>query len=198
MITDISQLDLSKKYTYADYLTWQLDEMVELIRGKVVRMSPAPETSHQKVSSNLHILIGSYLKSKTCQIFSAPFDVRLPVVKKDQDHALETVVQPDLSIICDSKKLDQKGCNGAPDWIIEILSKSTAQKDLNDKYELYERAGVQEYWIVHPAEGTVLVYRLNDEGTYQLLRTTPFSPGEQVPVGLLPEFSVDLNEVFGS
>ncbi len=105
-------------------------------------------------------------------------------------------MQPDLSIICDSKKLDQKGCNGAPDWIIEILTKSTAQKDLNDKYELYEHAGVQEYWIVHPAEGTVLVYRLNDKGTYQLLRKTPFSPGEQVPVRLLPEFSVDLNEVF--
>jgi len=197
MITDISQLDLSKKYTYADYLTWQFDEMVELIRGKVVRMSPAPETSHQKCSSNLHGLIWNYLHNKTCQVFSAPFDVRLPVGKKVEDTSSETVVQPDLSIICSPDKLDQKGCKGAPDWIIEILSKSTAQKDLKDKYELYERAGVQEYWIVHPAEGTVLVYRLNKQSTYQLVRSTPFTPPEHISVGLFPDFRLDLGEVFG-
>lgn len=198
MITSIDQLDLSKKYTYADYLSWQLDEMVELIRGKVVRMAPAPGTSHQSASSNLHVAIGSYLKDKKCKLFSAPFDVRLPLPEAEQQQdQTQTVVQPDLCIICDLSKLDERGCNGAPDWIIEILSQSTAHKDLHDKFELYRHAGVQEYWVVHPAEGTVLPYRLNANGQYTLPRSTPYTVGENVPVGLFPGFEVELEAVFG-
>ncbi|MCR9102770.1 MAG: Uma2 family endonuclease [bacterium] len=198
MITSIDQLDLSKKYTYADYLTWQLDEMVELIRGKVVRMAPAPGTSHQSASGNLHGLIWNYLRGKPCKLFSAPFDVRLPLhgAEQQQDRS-ETVVQPDLCIVCDLQKLDDRGCNGAPDWIIEILSQSTAHKDLNEKFELYRNAGVQEYWVVHPAEGTVLPYRLDSGGQYALPRSTPYTVGDKVPVGLFPGFEVELGAVFG-
>jgi Uma2 family endonuclease len=198
MITSIDQLDLSKKYTYADYLTWQLDEMVELIRGKVVRMAPAPGTSHQSASSNLHVAIGSYLIGKKCKLFSAPFDVRLPLPEAEQQQdKTGTVVQPDLCVICDISKLDDRGCNGAPDWIIEILSQSTAHKDLNEKFELYRHAGVQEYWVVHPAEGTVLPYRLDADGQYALPRSTPYTIGDKVPVGLFPGFEVELGAVFG-
>lgn len=120
----------------------------------------------------------------------------LPEAEQQQDR-LETVVQPDLCIVCDLKKLDERGCNGAPDWIIEILSQRTAHKDLHDKFELYRHAGVQEYWVVHPAEGTVLPYRLDDHGQYALPRSTPYTVGEKVPVGLFPGFEVDLGAVFG-
>lgn len=197
MITDISHLDLSRKYTYADYLTWQFDELVELIRGKVFRMSPAPNTSHQACSSNLHVIIGSYLRNKACKVFSAPFDVRLPLPPDQQaSDKIDTIVQPDLCVICDLAKLDAKGCQGAPDWIIEILSESTAHKDLTDKFDLYQRAGVREYWVVHPSEGTVLPYLLTDEGAYELIRPNPFTVGEEVPVGIFPDLVVELGEVF--
>lgn len=198
MITDISQLDLSKRYTYADYLTWQLDEMVELIGGKIFRMSPAPGTSHQHLSGNLFSIIHQYLKGMPCRAFAAPFDVRLPLPPGRQTaDQIDTVVQPDISIICDPEKLDERGCQGAPDWIIEILSKSTASKDLTEKYELYEHAGVREYWVAHPHEGTLLIYRLQAGGHYLLLRQTPFTRGEKAPVGVFPGFEIDLGEVFG-
>ena len=198
MITDIEQLDLTKKYTYADYLTWQFDEMVELIQGKVVRMSPAPNRHHQEVSSNLHGLVWSYLKGKPCQVFAAPFDVRLPLpVKQQTAEKIDTVVQPDICIICDTSKLDNQGCYGAPDWIIEILSPATSKKDLTEKFDLYQNAGVQEYWVVHPTDGTVIPYHLDDNGKYVSLRTTPFAKGEKIPSGIFSDFVVDLEEVFG-
>lgn len=199
MITDIEQLDLNKRYTYADYLTWQFREMVELIRGKVVQMSPAPGTAHQRISGNLHRIISTFLLSKQCEVFTAPFDVRLPLPpEKQSDEKIDTVVQPDLSIICDPAKIDERGCNGAPNWIIEILSQSTSQVGLTDKYDIYQHAGVQEYWIVHPHEGTVLAYRLNEQGQYELLRITPFVRGEELPVGIFTGFSISLSEVFPS
>jgi Uma2 family endonuclease len=197
MVTDINQLDLNKRYTYADYLNWQFEEVVELIKGKIFRMSPAPNRNHQTCSSNLHVIIGSYLRKKRCKIYSAPFDVRLPLPADQQSHdKIDTVVQPDISVICDLTKLDYRGCNGAPDWIIEILSQSTAQKDLNEKFDLYQNAGVKEYWIVHPEEGTILVYLLDQEGQYQLLRQRPFFTGEKIPSGVLPGFEVPVGEVF--
>ena len=197
MITDINQLDFNKHYTYADYLTWQFDEMVELIRGRVFRMSPAPSRYHQEISSNLHVMIGSFLRNKPWKIFSAPFDVRLPLPLDQQSaNKIDTVVQPDLSIICDPSKLDERGCNGAPDWIIEILSLSTGHKDLTDKFSLYQGAGVREYWIVHPTDGTIIPYRLNTSGEYAPIRTTPFTNAERIPVGIFPDFEVDLGEVF--
>ena len=198
MITDINQLDLNKRYTYADYLTWQFDEVVELIRGKVFRMSPSPSTSHQRLSGNLFRLIANYLVGRSCQVFAAPFDVRLPLPPDRQTaEQIDTVVQPDISIICDSSKLDERGCQGAPDWIIEILSKGTASIDLTEKYDLYQHSGVLEYWVAHPYEGTLLIYRLDKNNRYQLLRQTPFTKGEKAPSRIFPDFEMDLEEVFG-
>lgn len=197
MITKFEDLDLNKRYTYADYLTWQFDEMVELIKGKVFRMAPAPGMSHQSRSGDLFGLIWSYLRGKECKAFSAPFDVRLPLPLAQQTaNKIDTVVQPDICVICDLNKLDERGCNGAPDWIIEILSKSTSKKDLTDKFDIYQHAGVQEYWVVHPTAETVIPYRLNKKGKYEALRPNPFVTGEKIPVGVLKGFEVDLGEVF--
>lgn len=194
MITDINQLDFNKKYTYADYITWQFEEMVELIRGRIFKMSPAPNPIHQSVSGELFFQIKAYLKGKRCKVFHAPFDVRLPGSNEENTN---TVVQPDISVVCDLDKIDHRGCNGAPDWIIEILSQSTAQKDLTEKFDLYQNSGVKEYWIVHPNEGTIIPYILDANQRYVAIRPNPFVTGEQLPVNSLPGFEVDLGEVFG-
>lgn len=197
-ITSIDQLDLSKKYTYADYLSWQLEEMVELIKGKVFRMSPAPGAYHQEISGNLHGIIWTFLKGNTCKVFSAPFDVVLPLPENQQSNdKITTVVQPDLCVLCDLSKIVDGKCKGAPEWIIEILSKSTANKDLTEKFDLYQRSGVKEYWIVHPHEGTIIPYRLDGDGQYQLIRKTPFVTGEEVQVGIFQDFQITVLEVFG-
>lgn len=198
MITNIDQLDLQRRYTYADYLTWQFQEAVELIRGKVFRMSPAPNLGHQRVSSRLHGLLFSYVDGLhgSCEVFHASFDVRLPLPPHmATDDQIDTVVQPDLCVICDPSKLDAKGCIGAPDWVIEILSPGTSHKDFQEKFEVYEHAGVQEYWIVHPHDDTLLTYQLDDTGTYQG-RQKPYLPGDKVPVSVFPAWEVELGRVF--
>jgi Uma2 family endonuclease len=197
MITDISQLDVNKKYTYADYLNWDFTEMVELIKGKLFRMSPAPGTAHQWVSGSLFSSITQYLSGNKCKAFAAPFDIRLPLTESQQnENVIDTVVQPDICVICDLSKLDHRGCNDAPDWIIEILTKGTAKKDLHNKFDIYQHASVREYWIVHPVEGTVIPYRLDHNGEYQPIQKTPFVKGDKVPVGIFPDFSIPLDDVF--
>lgn len=197
MITSIDELDLSKRYTYADYLTWKLGEMVELIQGKIFRMSPAPSLAHQKASSNLHIIIGSFLRNKDCRIFSAPFDVRLPLPPNKQTaDKIDTVVQPDISIICDASKLDEKGCIGPPEWIIEIISPATSKKDHKDKFELYQNAGVNEYWLVYPTEKIITSYYLGQDGIYLTSRTNSYVEGEFVPVKTFEGFQMDVTNVF--
>ena len=197
MITRFEQLDLNKRYSYADYLTWQFDEMVEIIKGKVYKMSPAPDRYHQQVSGNLYGLIWSHLRKNPCQVFSAPFDVRLPLpIEKQTNDKIDTVVQPDISVVCDLSKLDNQGCNGAPDWIIEILSKSTSARDLNEKFDLYQNAGVSEYWIVHPHEATILVYRLDESGKYQSVQQKPYVKGDMIPSGVFSDLQLDAHEIF--
>ncbi|WP_019866293.1 Uma2 family endonuclease [Methylovulum miyakonense] len=196
-ITQLSDLDLEQTYTYADYLTWRFDETVELLRGKISLMSPEPSFNHQSISKNLLVEIGFYLKGKSCQVFHAPFDVRLYDRKKSlmANADIYTVVQPDLCIICDNAKLDSRGCLGAPDWIIEILSKSTAQKDTQTKFQLYQEAGVKEYWLVYPYEATVSQFVLDEsEEKYQLVKM--LSPQDRVSPLLFPELSIDLQEIF--
>ncbi|MGB1282992.1 MAG: Uma2 family endonuclease, partial [Polaribacter sp.] len=161
MITDINQLDLNKTYTYADYLLWQFSERVELIKGKIFKMSPAPKRIHQDISRNIEFKLFAHLRKQPCKVYYAPFDVRLSKKKKDQ--LIETVVQPDICVICDEKKLDDRGCLGAPDLIVEILSPSTKKKDITDKFNLYEENGVREYWIVDPDNQTLLKYVLKDK-----------------------------------
>ena len=171
MITSIDQLDLSKKYSYADYLTWRFDEYVELLRGKISRMA-APTRAHQRVTGRLHTLLDLLLENQPCQVFIAPFDVRLLDHKKSTaDKDVFTVVQPDVCVICDISKLDDKGCLGSPDLIIEVLSPGTQKKDYDDKFELYAFNGVKEYWIVAPNDDLVSVYDLDDNNAYQFRKT---------------------------
>lgn len=192
-VTAFEELDLSKKYSYADYLTWKFRERVEIIKGHIFKMSPAPGRIHQEISSALHILLGSYLKREKCKIYAAPFDVRLArVSSEDQD--IYDIVQPDLCVICDLSKLDDRGCLGAPDLIVEILSPGSTQRDLKEKYELYEAHKVREYWVIHPVEGSLLIYTLNGHGNYQASRL--FTKGDMVTSGVLPGLELDLNEVF--
>ncbi|RMG66419.1 MAG: Uma2 family endonuclease [Bacteroidetes bacterium] len=197
MITDISQLNLNGRYTYADYLTWQFDEMVELIRGKIFRMSPAPNTGHQHLSGDLYGQIWSHLKGQSCKAFHAPFDVRLPLPEAQQlGDKVDTVVQPDLCVVCDLTKLDRRGCQGPPDWVIEILSPSTAHKDLHEKFDLYQNAGVPEYWVVFPFERSVVVYHRNEEGRYQAVQPQPFTAPGTVTSLTFPALNIDLGALF--
>ena len=196
-IRSVSQLDPSKTYTYADYLTWQLGEWVELLRGKLTRrMSPAPARIHQLCSSNLHFLLRDYLRRQPCQVYAAPFDVRLKTRGADgADTAITTVVQPDLCVICDRSKLDDRGCLGAPDWVIEILSPGTAARDMHDKFDLYEEAGVGEYWIVAPMDRNISVFALDGEtGRYRTVGDYA-APGP-VPSHTLTGLVMEWEEVF--
>jgi Uma2 family endonuclease len=191
-ITDYAQLDPEKIYTYADYLKWKFQERVELIRGKIFKMSPAPNTAHQRISIFFSTRFFNFFEKKPCQVFAAPFDVRLPVSrKKGQD---TTVVQPDLCVICDEKKLDQKGCAGAPDLVIEILSPGNSRKEMREKFEVYEEAGVREYWIVDPERESVISYVLNKQGKY--IGLPPKTAGQRMAPAIFPELQIDLGEVF--
>lgn len=193
-ITDINQLDPAGSYTYADYLTWQFDEYVELLRGKIFRMSPAPSRRHQEISINLTTLFKQYLWKNSCKVYSAPFDVRLPHFNKKKNKEVITVVQPDICIVCDTEKLDVKGCIGAPDLIIEIVSPGNSRKELREKFEIYEESGVREYWIVNPQENSVQVFELNEAGKYIGLK--PNIEDDIVSPCIFPELKIDLKEVF--
>ena len=164
IITNIKQLDLKASYTYADYLMWQFKERVELIKGKIFKMSPAPGSFHQEVSWQLTREIDKVFHKTSCKMFAAPFDVRLINFKESTaDHQITTVIQPDLCVICDRSKIDEKGCIGAPDLIIEILSPGNSKKEMDIKYDLYEENAVQEYWIVNPSEKTIAIFVLQNE-----------------------------------
>lgn len=153
-----SDLDLTKSYTYADYLKWQFSERLELIKGKIFKMSPAPGSAHQRVSGRVFLKLGNYLTGKSCEVFNAPFDVRLS--RTVNDTQVYTVLQPDVCVICDRSKIDARGAIGAPDIVVEILSPGNNKKELQIKYEVYEEAGVLEYWIIHPSERTFMKYTL--------------------------------------
>lgn len=180
-------------YTYANYLTWEFDERVELIKGKIFRMGvEAPKRNHQKISLHISSEFCNFLKGKICQVYEAPFDVRLPV-KSKRNEDIDTLVQPDICVICDPEKLDNAGCIGAPDLIVEILSPGNNRKELRNKYEVYEESGVREYWVIHPDEQTVLFYSLK-EGKYQPSRL--FTSGDIVESNCIQGFKLDLEEVF--
>ena len=194
MKNDISTLNFNKVYSYANYLTWRFEEKLELIKGRLFKMSPAPSMQHQRVVSKLLVEIGSYLKHKKCQIFTAPFDVRLPLNGERKDEDVYTVVQPDICIICDLSKLENRGCLGAPDMIIEILSPSNANTDVKDKFEVYRQTGVREYWIAHPLEGLINVFILDENGKYQLDKI--YTKEDKLSLHILPDCEIDLTEVF--
>ena len=193
IITDISQLDENATYTYADYLLWRIKERLELIKGKIFQMSPTPSLRHQQISGRLHLEMGQFFKNHHCQIFYAPFDVRLSKQNPaNTDRSIYTVVQPDLCIVCDENKLDERGCLGAPDLVIEILSPGNSRKEMKDKFDLYEESGVREYWLVEPAEDAVFIYTLNEAGTYIGLKPAV----DLLHSVIFPDLEIDLESIF--
>jgi Uma2 family endonuclease len=181
----------SLNYTYADYLKWDFEEIIELIKGKIFTKAAAPNRRHQAVSRNMVIHFGNYLENQLCKVYSAPFDVRL---SKNPDHSkTDSVVQPDICVICDLSKLDDKGCFGAPDLIVEILSPGNSRVEVQNKYTLYQEYGVREYWVLHPTDCTLLIYSLID-GKFQPSKL--FTSGDRITSSVLPGFELDLEAVF--
>ncbi len=172
-------------YTYADYCTWGNDERWELIDGRAYSMAP-PSTAHQRVCKRFIVELELYLDGKPCELFHAPFGVRLNAETND-----DTVVEPDIIVVCDETKIDEKGCNGAPDLVIEVLSPSTSGYDKVLKYNKYYDAGVKEYWLVDPADSTVIV-SLFAKG----VPAAHYGKDDTIPVGVLPGCTIDLKEIF--
>ncbi len=191
-ILHLSQLDPEGIYTYADYLRWQFEDRLELIKGRIFKMSPAPNTSHQRISAAFLFQLYGFFLGKPCAVFAAPFDVRLPISKKKGQ--ITTVVQPDLCIICDPAKIDEKGCLGAPDLIVEILSPGNSKREMRIKFDVYQEAGVREYWMVHPLDRMVMVYVLNENGRFIGLQ--PVTEDTELRPALFPDLVIDLKEVF--
>lgn len=191
--TQVEEPDPSLIYTYADYLQWKFEERLELFRGRIFKLS-AQNTRHQVISGNLSAALNIFLKGKQCQAFAAPFDVRLPVKNREKDNEVTTVVQPDICVICDESRLDTRGCCGAPDLVIEILSPGNSKKEVRLKHELYEEAGVQEYWIVYPAEESLLVFLLNEDQKYDGAKA--YAGDDLIISRSVPGFSINLKDIF--
>ena len=180
------------RYTFADVLEWENGEQAEIIDGEVTMMG-TPSSMHQEISVELTRQLANYLEGKQCRVYHAPFAVRLFERAGDAPEDVDTVVEPDLSVVCDKSKIDKRGCKGAPDLIIEILSPSTRQHDCLIKYNLYQQAGVKEYWIVDPDKKVVLVHKLVD-GQYHA--PDAYTAEDSIPVGVLEDCAVDLTAVF--
>jgi len=175
-----------RRYTYSDYLEWEDDQRWELIDGVPILMT-APTWQHQEISSNLHGQLYILLKGKPCKVFHAPFDVRL-----NADTFDNTVVQPDVLVICDRTKLEKTGCKGAPDFVIEIISPSTSSHDRFLKFDLYRKSGVREYWIVEPDTKKVSVHTLSNEDYI----TRIYGEADVAPISVLDNCTIDLAEIF--
>lgn len=188
-ITNINQLDLNKTYTFTDYLMWRFKERVELIKGKILKMSPAPAPNHQRISQKINQKLYSFFESTPCELFYAPFDVRLP----NKNGEVLTVVQPDLCVICDRNKIDDKGCLGAPDLVIEILSPGNSKKEMNLKFSLYEESGVSEYWVVDSSEKFILIYSL-ENGEY--ISRKPVADGEMLQSIKFPDLRFSTQDLY--
>jgi Uma2 family endonuclease len=194
-------------FTYKDYLAWPEDERWELINGVAYNMSPAPNRRHQGLLTYITAQFLLHFDGHPCHVYVSPFDVLLP--PSDWDHgaeeAIDTVVQPDLVVICDSAKLTEQGCTGAPDFVVEILSPSTAYKDMEDKLRLYESRGVREYWIINPGNETLLIYSVvpqgaNDPATPQqqtgFCKPVLFTREGMVEPRIFPDLTINLESVF--
>lgn len=191
--SQVEEPDPSLTYTYADYLRWRFEERLELFRGRIFRLS-APNTKHQQIVRELFVPIATFLKDKQCQAFVAPFDVRLPARNRKKDNEITTVVQPDICIVCDESKIDAKGCCGAPDLVIEILSPGNSHKEVKLKFELYEEAGVKEYWLVYPGEESVAVFRLNGERKYD--GASLYAGRDTIQSTAIPGLIINLTDIF--
>lgn len=174
----MNTLEQERIYTIEDIYDLPDGERAELIDGRIFYMAP-PTTAHQRLVSDLHYQIKDYIKRNNgdCEVFPAPFAVFLN--KDDMNY-----VEPDISVICDISKLDDKGCQGAPDWVIEIVSPSSKSRDYMTKLFKYKTAGVREYWIVDPEKQTVMVYGFENDTVEQ------YSFDEDVPTGIYEGFSI--------
>ena len=174
------------RFTYADYQRWPEEARYELIDGEAFLMAPAPLIEHQIIAGEIFRQLANALDGQACTPFVAPVDVRLPRAD-EADEAVDTVVQPDVLVVCDPAKIDRRGVRGAPDWLVEVLSPSTAAHDQIAKRRTYERAGVREYWLVHPGDRTLTVYALID-GQYG--RPEIYELKDHTPIGVLPGVSI--------
>ncbi len=181
-------------YSYADYLTWPEEERWEIIDGVPYDMSPAPSRRHQEISTALVGEFYAYLKGKPCKVYAAPFDVRLPKEGEIEDKDIKTVVQPDLAVVCKQERLDDKGCKKAPDLVVEILSPFTSSKDSVKKFNLYEREGVREYWVVRPDEKTVAVFKLEPDRRFG--RPEMYTAEDKIKVSIFDSLTIDLKDIF--
>nr|NQU90592.1 Uma2 family endonuclease [Bacteroidota bacterium] len=190
------KLDFNKRYTYADYLTWMDDVRRELYDGFINLMTPAPSRKHQELSVNLTRIFGNFLLHKTCKVYHAPSDVRLPIDESgNSDEKIYTVVQPDIYVVCDLSKLDDRGCLGAPDLIIEIVSAKNSKRDVKDKFEIYQERKVREYWVINPNDENVNVFVLDENGKFQFVGM--YAGDDKIPVNIFEgDLKIDLTEVF--
>lgn len=180
------------RYTFADVLTWEEHERIEIINGEAVMMAP-PVRVHQEVSGELFLQLANYLRGKECKVYAAPFAVRLFEKDGERPEDVDTMVEPDIAVICDPAKLDKYGCRGAPDMVAEILSPSTQRQDRFTKFSLYQRAGVREYWIVDPENKCVQSFWLED-GRYAVKEFG--AAGDKMRVNVLEDCFIDLSEIF--
>jgi len=188
-----SDLDLNKTYSYADYLKWQFDERLELIKGKIFKMTPAPNRLHQDYTGFIYYSIFNFLHKQPCKVYIAPFDVRFPKISKS-DEQVYTVLQPDICVICDLSKLDERGCIGSPDIVIEILSPGNSKKEMSNKFDVYQEYGVKEYWMVSPIERNLVKYILHADGLFYANR--PFIEGNTLTTDVLPGFKLEIEDIF--
>jgi len=188
-ITSLDQLDLINGiYSYADYLVWKIKERVELLKGKILEMS-VPSPIHQEISGNLQGALFVFLKNSKCKLYTAPFDVRFPQKGESQVY---TVVQPDLCVVCDFEKIDSKGCVGAPDLVVEILSPGNSKKQMKSKFALYQEEGVREYWVVDPERELVFVYVADNK---KFKPTIPIAD-DYVYSTIFPDFKIHTSDIF--
>ena len=185
-------LKKDERYTYKDYLSWQGDERWELIDGVPYCMSPAPSRLHQDIVRNIMVKFANFLEGKSCKVYDAPFDVRLSF-EEEKEEDVVNVVQPDIVVVCDKKKLDDRGCKGAPDLVVEVLSPATGKKDMHEKFVLYEKAGVKEYWVIYPKDKTIVVFVLEgekyDDGTV-------YTVEKSITTNVLENFRLNLEDAF--
>ena len=182
-----------ERYTFADCLTWGEDERIEIINGEAFMMA-SPSSRHQEICFEIGRQLGNFLEGKQCRVYPAPFGVRL--FEEDGAHPedVDTIVEPDISVICDRSKIDRHGCKGAPDLVIEVLSPSSLRHDRLVKLGLYRRAGVREYWIVDPEYGSVQVFTRDGDGSLQI--SEEYGRLDVAKVNILDGCFVELSKVF--
>ena len=188
----VEEPDLSGEYTAADYLKWTFEGLVELIHGKIFKMAPSPTSSHQATAVSLSSTIYQFFEDKSCVVFAAPYDVYL--VKPGEDYKkARNILEPDVCVICDLSKIHEFGCVGAPDLVVEIISPSSAKKDLKLKYKLYEEYGVKEYWVLHPVDKVLTIHVLKN-GKYEA--RPPLTEDDIAVSPLFPQLQIELKKIF--